>query len=170
MCEGAGEPAAGAAVNAAGYAVLVVTIYPTKIDWWLRPLLVVPVVSGGLSIALAHDHTTVFVGWAALAAYALLMLTLGWPIRYTISPEELEIQFGLVHRHIRWDRLVSMDYSQNPLSSPAFSLDRIDVRYASASGSERSILISPVDREAFMGDCARASGHHRVDGGRLQRS
>lgn len=147
-----------------------VTVYPTKIDWWLYPLLVVPLVSGGLSIVLGHDQTTILVGWGALAAYALLMLTLGWPIRYTVSADELEIQFGLVHRHIRWAQLISMELSQNPLSSPAFSLDRIAVRYKNAGGRDRSILISPVDREAFMGDCARASGHHRVDGGRLQRS
>jgi membrane protein YdbS with pleckstrin-like domain len=148
----------------------VVTIYPTKIDWWLRPLLLVPVISGGLSILLAHDSTTALVGWVALAAYALLMLTLGWPIRYTLSPDELEIRFGLVHRHIPWNRLTSMELSQNPLSSPAFSLDRIDVRYASASGSERTILISPIDRAAFMQDCARTSGQHRIVDGRLVRA
>jgi hypothetical protein len=63
-----------------------------------------------------------------------------------------------------------MDLSTNPLSSPAFSLNRIDVRYTTDGGRERRILISPVDREAFMRDCARTSGHHRVDGDRLQRS
>jgi hypothetical protein len=144
-------------------------VYPTKIDWWLYPLLVVPLVSGGLSIVLGHDQTTVLVGWGALAVYALLMLTLGWPIRYTVSADELEIQFGLVHRHIKWAHLITMDLSTNPLSSPAFSLNRIDVRYTTDSGREHRILISPVDRDAFMRDCARASGHHRVDGDRLQR-
>lgn len=92
MLEGAGEPAAGATITAARYAGDVVTVYATKIDWWLYPLLFVPLVSSALSILFGHDHTTVFVGWAALAAYALLMLTLGWPIRYTISPEELEVR------------------------------------------------------------------------------
>jgi hypothetical protein len=148
----------------------VVTVYPTKIDWWLYPLLVVPLVSGALSILFGHDQTTVLVGWGALATYALLMLTLGWPIRYTVSTDELEIQFGLVHRHIRWAQLISMELSQNPLSSPAFSLNRIDVRFRTDSGRDRSILISPIDREAFMRDCARASGHHRFDNGRLARS
>ena len=116
-----------------------------------------------------HDQKTILVGWAALAAYILLMLTLGWPIRYTVSSDELEVRFGLVHRHIPWARLVSMELSQNPLSSPAFSLARIDVRYTTEAGRDRSILISPVDREAFMQDCARASGKHRVDSGRLIR-
>jgi membrane protein YdbS with pleckstrin-like domain len=170
MYEGAREAATDAALTAARYARGVVTIYPTKIDWWLRPLFLVPVISGGLSIAFAHDHTTVVVSCAALAAYALLMLTLGWPIHYTVTPEELEVRFGLVRRHIPWDRLISMDYSQNPLSSPAFSLDRLDVRYASTSGRDRSILISPIDRAAFIEDCARTSGRHRVDGGRLIRA
>lgn len=146
-----------------------VTTYATKIDWWLYPLLVVPFVSAGLSIFLGHDHTTVLVGWIALAAYLTLMLTLGWPIRYTVSPDELEVRFGLVHRHIPWDRLDSMELSHNPLSSPAFSLDRIEVRYTTATGRDRAILISPLDREAFMRDCARASGRHRVADGRLIR-
>lgn len=147
-----------------------VTVYPTKIDWWLYPLLVVPLVSGGLSIMLGHDQTTVLVGWGALAAYALLMLTLGWPIRYTVSSDELEVRFGLVHRHIKWAQLTSMELSTNPLSSPAFSLDRIDIRYTNDRGRDRSILISPIDREAFMRDCARASGQHRFDHGRLARA
>lgn len=146
-----------------------VTIYPTKIDWWLRPLLFVPLLSCGLTIALGHDRTAILVSWAALAAYAALMLCLGWPIRYTVSPEELEVRFGIVHRHIPWARLVSMELSQNPLSSPAFSLDRIDVRYTTEAGRERFILISPIDREAFMRDCARASGRHHYDDGKLTR-
>jgi hypothetical protein len=63
-----------------------------------------------------------------------------------------------------------MELSTNPLSSPAFSLDRIDVRYTNDRGRDRSILISPVDREAFMRDCARASGQHRFDSGRVTRA
>ena len=170
MPGGSGSAEASAALTPARYAERVVTVYPTKIDWWLYPLLVVPLVSGGLSITLGHDQTTVLVGWGALAAYALLMLALGWPIRYTVSADELEVRFGLVHRHIKWAQLISMDLSTNPLSSPAFSLARIEVRYTNANGRDRSILISPIDREAFMRDCARASGQHRFADGHLARS
>lgn len=169
MCEVHRCVSTGAALTAARYADCVVTSYSTKIDWWLYPLLFVPFVSAGLSIFLGHDHSTVLVGWAALAAYLLLMLTLGWPIRYTVSADELEVRFGLVHRHIPWGRLDSMELSHNPLSSPAFSLDRIEVRYTTDGGRDRAILISPPDREAFMRDCARASGRHRFADGRLTR-
>jgi membrane protein YdbS with pleckstrin-like domain len=151
----------------------VVTVYSTKIDWWLRPLLLVPLFGGGASIytGLARsDATTVLIGAAALAAYALLTVALGWPIRYTVSPQELEVRFGVIRRHLPWDRVIDMQLSRNPLSSPAFSLDRIAVRFTTTAGHERSLLISPPDREQFLADCARASGRHRVTAGHLVRS
>ena len=58
-----------------------------------------------------------------------------------------------------------------PLSSPAMSLDRIEIRYVHKSGSfERTIRISPPDREAFLADCACVSGTHHVVNGKLVRT
>jgi Bacterial PH domain len=152
----------------------VVTVYPTKIDWWMRPLLFVPLLGCAASIYAGNvrdDQRTLFVAYACLVTYGLLMIGLAWPIRYTVSPEELEVRFGLVHTHLPWSRIVAMELSTNPLSSPAMSLDRIEITYIHKSGSfERTIRISPPDREAFLADCARASGTHHVVNGKLVRT
>jgi len=66
------------------YTDRVLTVYPTTIDWWLRPLLFVPLLGGGASIytgLVRADTTTVVISAAVLAAYVLVMVTLGWPIR-----------------------------------------------------------------------------------------
>ncbi|HEX7699948.1 MAG TPA: PH domain-containing protein [Kofleriaceae bacterium] len=140
----------------------------------MRPLLFVPLLGGAASIYVGNvrdDQRALFVAYACLIAYGLLMFGLAWPIRYTVSPEELEVRFGLVHTHLPWDRIVAMELSNSPLSSPAMSLDRIEIRYIHKSGSfERTIRISPPDREAFLADCARASGKHHVVDGTLVRT
>jgi hypothetical protein len=81
---------------------------------------------------------SVLLSAGAVAAYALVMVTLGWPIRYTVSPQELEVRFGVVRRHLPWDRVIDMQRSNHPRSSPAFSLDRI------ASGSSRTARVRAV--------------------------
>ncbi|MEO8841770.1 MAG: PH domain-containing protein [Kofleriaceae bacterium] len=140
----------------------------------MRPLLVVPLLGCAASIYAGNvrdDQHALFVAYACLITYGLLIFGLAWPIRYTVSPEELEVRFGLVHTHLPWDRIIAMELSNNPLSSPAMSLDRIEIRYLHKSGAfDRTIRISPPDRETFLADCARASGEHHVVDGRLLRS
>ncbi|MFT3699013.1 MAG: PH domain-containing protein [Kofleriaceae bacterium] len=149
------------------------TTYPTKIDWWLRLMLFVPFFGAAASIyagVTSHQRTPLIASAIALGLYALLMVTIGWPVRYTVSPEQLEVRFGLVRLRVPWDRVIAAELSQNPLSAPAYSLDRIEFRYTTDRGTERTFRISPPDRLAFLADCARASGNKlRVDGERLVR-
>lgn len=45
----------------------------------------------------------------------------------------------------------SITPTNNPLSSPALSIDRLDIQY----GAWESMLISPKDKQAFINECLR---------------
>jgi len=143
--------------------------YPSKIDWWLGLILVlVPLVSlGVLAASLTSDDPAeimiaVVVCVATAALYGLLVL----PVRYGIARDELIIGFGVVRQRIRLDAIQQVKPTHNPLSSPALSLDRLEIR--TGSGLFSAIMISPANREEFLATLAMRSGLRR-DGDRLVR-
>ena len=57
------------------------TVYPTKIDWWMRPLLFVPLLGCAASIYAGNvrdDQRALFVAYACLITYGLLMVGLAF--------------------------------------------------------------------------------------------
>jgi len=146
------------------------TVYPSRVDAWLVPLLALPFAVGGIVIGVAPDLATRAIGIGVWVFYAIILGTLALPVRYTVAPEQLEIRAGMVRIRIPWERVIAMEPTRNPISSPALSLHRLEVRYTKPDGGERAIRISPRDRAAFVADCARTSGKHRADGERLARA
>jgi len=66
---------------------------------------------------------------------------------YTITGKELEIRFGFLYKQkIDITTIREIKETNNPLSSPAASLDRLDIRY----GRSGSVLISPKDKQKFV--------------------
>jgi hypothetical protein len=66
---------------------------------------------------------------------------------YTIKGKELEIRFGFLYKQkIDITTIREIKETNNPLSSPAASLDRLDIRY----GRSGSVLISPKDKQKFV--------------------
>lgn len=134
--------------------------YPSKVDWWLAVLLALAPVA-----MLAALITSVASGEGELAAVvanlvvAAVYLGLVLPMRYGISDETLTIRFGLVRQRIPLDRITEVRPTHNPLSSPALSLDRLAIRHG--HGLTGRTLISPADREAFLGDLAARAGLRR---------
>jgi len=149
-------------------------VYPSKLDWWIRLVLFVPALGAiGPSLYWAlvhHDRTTLLIAIAILVGYGMILVGLVFPMRYTLAADGLEVRSGLVRQHFAWTSIISMKLSKNPLSSPALSLERIAIRYLRANGRERTILISPPDRDAFMAECARVSGLHAMRDHQLSRN
>jgi len=135
-------------------------VYKSKVDWWLAVLICLPIVGGvaALIAGLASGQdSALFAGTLMLAVFGLILGGLVLPMRYTIGAEGLRVRAGLLLRlHVPWDKLVSVEKSSNPLSSPALSLQRLKVTYRKASGSETYVLISPTDRDAFTRDLEAA--------------
>lgn len=65
---------------------------------------------------------------------------------YVVTATDLVVRSGPVNRRIPLTSITGVRATRNPLSSPALSLDRLEIEY----NPGRSILISPVDKEAFI--------------------
>jgi Bacterial PH domain len=80
---------------------------------------------------------------------------------YSITPDrKLKIKGGfLVHMEIPIEQIRRIAPSRNPLAAPAFSLDRLEVFYGKGS----SVLISPVNKEAFIQDLKAVNSRLAVE-------
>jgi hypothetical protein len=122
-------------------------LYRSKVDRWL-----VVVVAAGLVWAwlapvrrsragraidaldfILPAISTAFVVWIFRSTY------------YVITADTLIVRAGPIRRKVPLHEVRRLRATHNPLSSPALSLDRIEVTY----GSKR-ILISPEDRSGFV--------------------
>src|SRR5262245_50144059 len=96
--------------------------YKSRVDVWLPILLCFPVVGSGFAIAVGiakSQPSSLYIGLAALAFYALVMFGLVFPLQYAIADDGLRVRAGVMKLHVPWDRLLKVEMSSNPLSSPA---------------------------------------------------
>ena len=87
--------------------------------------------------------------WLGLIILIIEMLFIAYIIKtthYTINNDLLEIKCGfLFKKKIKISTIVSIKESRNPLSAPALSLDRIEIKY----NNYDYILLSPKDKTGF---------------------
>jgi len=144
--------------------------HKSAIDWWIQLLVVLPMLAGSAIIvaglASGQDRLRT-IGVLSTAGYCLLLGLVVLPIVYVVGDHGLTIRAGLIRLRVPWDRLVEIVPSSNPMSSPAMSLKRLDVRYTKLDGTAKHVLISPLDRPAFLQDCATVSPKHKLDGDKL---
>lgn len=143
--------------------------FPTKIDGWLAAILVVaPLISlvGFLDPNVWTSTTILLVALAGPAVFAAIYGLLVFPMRYGISSDELIIRHGVVRQRARLDKIVSVEPTRSPLSSPALSLDRLMI--STGPRLRDNVMISPADRDRFLTLLAQRSGLER-DGDRLIR-
>lgn len=143
--------------------------YRSKVDWWLRLLLIaLPVIeiNAFLSALRGGEREAVTATAGGVLVVAAIYALLLFPVRYGLSSQELIVRFGVVRRRIRLSSIDEVRRTHNPLSAPALSLDRLAIRTRGQSMS--SGLISPLEREEFLSDLERRAGLTR-DGERLFR-
>jgi hypothetical protein len=127
--------------------------YPSKVDRWLA----VVVLAGVLVSALAAVELLRAGEWGI----ALLMMGI-WagvalvavPTSYTLTSTELIVRSGLIRWRLPLDGIRRVYPTRNPLSSPAWSLDRLAVEY----GASRMLLISPARKTEFLQDLQVRAG------------
>jgi hypothetical protein len=118
--------------------------YPSRISW---PLVLFLVGLLGTCMAIMI-LSKAWIGLAIMLVCTLFIL--GFYIRtaYVIDPVgQLEVLCGLYYRQrIDIQKIKSIRKSSSPLSAPALSLDRLEIRY-----NERDfVLISPNRQEEFI--------------------
>jgi hypothetical protein len=122
--------------------------FHSKVDGWI---VVTFFVAGVLQVFIL-GLLAVRVPFALLVVLPLLALGV-WTIyrlyrgtRYVITHDQLQVRAALLRIDIPLAEIAAIEPTRNPLSAPAWSLDRLLIRY----GQGRFCLISPQAKEQFL--------------------
>ena len=144
-------------------------VFLSRVDWWLALILgMLPFVFflSILVLLLQEQFSQVPIAMAAMLFYGLLIKGLVWPMTYTITNDRLIVRFGVIALQYELSRITAVYPTRNPMSSPALSLQRLQIE---CDGSwAKGVMISPLDREGFLETIA-ARASLRRDGERLVR-
>ena len=142
-------------------------VYRSKVDAWIALL-----VGGGALVSVAVGAMLLWqgqrLGWLVLLLMPGLLRLLAWPIEYEITDSELIIRAGVMRWRIPLAAIVHVEPTRNPLSSPAWSLDRLRVRWRRGARI-RWIQISPEDKLAFLVELSSHDPALQLNGDRLAR-
>ena len=126
-------------------------VYRSKIDTWLGLVL------GGVPLV------SLFAAWQLVQApvpgrwlLAVLILLLGvclppfilFSTTYSINDDLLRIRSGFFTWEIPIHTISKVEATNDPVSSPALSLDRVRIEY----GPAKSVVISPLKKDEFLRD------------------
>lgn len=136
-------------------------VYKTAVDCWLGLLL------GGselwiIWIAIEPIVSTGKVNWGMLliAIGTSLIIVPLFGIQYVLYEEHLLVSMSIYGKvRIRYSDISSVKNTNNPLSSAAMSIRRIQIDYVE-NGIHRMILISPVRRKMFLQDLEEKRENH----------
>lgn len=135
-----------------------VVSFPTKIDRWLVVVLLGGLVAMLLAVVTAARtaQTPAQLAGAVLALLGPIALValLSWPTRYELRADELVIRSGVIRYRIPYGDIRGVTPSRNPLSAPAWSLDRLRI-----DRPKGYALISPRDRPGFLAALAARTPH-----------
>ena len=126
-------------------------VYRTAIDWWLGLLLVACEVLF-LYLVIEPIIRRGTVEWSMVlltVGMSILILPL-FGIKYVLYSEHMLISMSLYGKaRVRYADIVEVKKTNNPLSSAAMSLRRIQIDYVE-NDVHRMVLISPVNRKTFI--------------------
>jgi hypothetical protein len=129
-------------------------IFESKKDLWIGLFIWVAMIwafisvlfTPGLMIKIVMVLALIFTSW------------IWFGTNYEILDGTLKVQCGPFKSIIPIKDIKSIKKTNNPLSSAALSLDRLDIRY----GRSGMILISPKDRDGFIETVTRENGNIEI--------
>lgn len=123
----------------------------SKKDWWLTAI-----VWGSMLFVIGSGVFALFdpeAGMGSLLIVSLFSILLPvfilwmWlTTAYILNDKHLIVMFGPFKKEVPLESITYVKKTTNPLSSPALSMKRLEIGY----GYYNTVLISPVDRDAFM--------------------
>ena len=129
--------------------------YPSKQDAWIVAL----VFGAGAVLAYVAIEQAFFHGlrssgaWVPMtvaAFYLLVVFGLAYPVSYELTETQLFIRSGKwIRLTIPVDKIRSVSPTRNPMSAPAWSLDRLRIDY-DKQGRSTVALISPANKKRFL--------------------
>jgi hypothetical protein len=129
--------------------------FPSKRDLWLGLLI------WGL-VLLAAIPALLKPGKGQLIIMGAVILFIGWiwfGTGYEISDVELKIRCGPFRQSIPVQEIREIKRTRSPLSAPACSLDRMEIKY----GKSKRVMISPADKKGFIKLLVRKSPQINLD-------
>jgi hypothetical protein len=145
--------------------------FPSRRDLWIVIVIwfsIAMLLVGARVMLGAPGHLIVRIGIAALMlAMGGFSLWVTYGTGYTVTAKELHVRSGPFRYRVPLADIVSITPSNNPLSSPAVSLDRLRIAYRDASGRERTLLVSPEDKAGFLAAIATRCPSLHPSGDRL---
>jgi hypothetical protein len=146
------------------------TIFVSKRDTWITLVIwigaVFAVTAGISQFSSAASLSLRLLVLAFFVSTAWLMLWILYGTAYSITSDRLHAQSGPFRFQVPLAEIDSVEPSRNPLSSPACSLDRLDIRFRQR---RRGILVSPLDKAGFLQGLLHACPHLELQGNRLVR-
>ena len=125
--------------------------FRSKMDWWFLGFIIA--MSGLLAqfILTTYGKGILMQNLLFVVVYALTIVLLWWPLwstRYVVDQEQLMIRSLCFEWIIPLSAIQSVSETDNSISSPALSLDRLKIEYLK-QGQTKTILVSPKDKVAF---------------------
>ncbi|MFJ7678536.1 PH domain-containing protein [Peribacillus sp. NPDC097198] len=116
--------------------------FQSKKDWWTYPVFFGIIIAVFIPLFTDQDLTSIYIG----VPVAGLILWIWFTTYYVIERNSLVVRSAFIHKIIPVHEIKSIRRTLNPLSSPALSLDRLEILY----GNGKMVLISPENREKFL--------------------
>jgi hypothetical protein len=140
-----------------------VLVFPSKVDGWIFGVMAAPLAISvaviGAALAQRPPLPAVLLMVGVEVVVLLLISRTFHSTRYEVTSREVIARSGLFRWRIEIDGIESIRPSGSLASSPALSLDRLEIRYAGG----RTLLVSPRDGEGFLQAVVERSRHlHRA--------
>jgi hypothetical protein len=137
-------------------------VFPSKVDRWIVALTILPLGISAVVMGAALRADPPLPVLFLLVGIAVLVLTLiagtMRSTRYEVTAHEVIVRSSPFRWRITIDEIDEIRPSRSPASSPALSLDRLEIRYGG-----RTLLVSPKDRAGFLEAVVARSRHlHRA--------
>ena len=117
-------------------------VFPAKVSWWLFG----PILALLLGITGRMIYDKLWLVLLPLAGVYVLVFSILLHTRYTLTGDELLIRCSFLSWHVPVQHITRIRPTHNPLSSPAPSLDRLEITY----NRYDQILISPRDKAGLV--------------------
>ena len=128
--------------------------YKSKVDVWLAILVFLP-------LGYAFYETFLKEEWSQLLVLSSVILCVIYvfnSVEYRIENNILSVKIGfLLFRRVNINEVLKVEKTNNPLSAPALSLQRLEIVYAKGH-----LLISPKERENFINELLRINPNIQV--------
>lgn len=132
-------------------------VYKSKIDIWLLAVVFVPLLAVLVQVLVTFTWGLV----ALIAVIIAVMVYMFTTTKYVIDNNSLQVKIGVFeYTQVKISNITAVRKTNNPLSAPALSLKRLEVRYGK---SFDYILVSPRDRDAFIEDLLKINPSIKVD-------